>query len=321
MIYLRVHEYFKLNNNNDIKKMKNIKNMFMGLLLVSAFVPMNINSANAQTTCTSSHNHTIDGGNTGSTELYLRTGPSNTCLGDGARTSTWTVDGWGGRSTAIGADSFAEGRQSVAVGKDAYAEGYDSNAIGYNSYAWTSATAVGSNADASGVSSTAIGKDAFADGYRSTAIGKDSYAQDAYSTALGAHSSAEARNSVALGYGSISTRENTVSVGSIGNERQITNVAAGTQGTDAVNVNQLSKVQNKVTAGVAMAMAMGGGANIPQGKSNALSMAVGAFDDKQAVAASYSTVINPSTQLNASVGYGMGSESQLGARVGATFSW
>jgi hypothetical protein len=293
--------FFKINNNNkNITKMKNLKNTFMALLLVSAFVPMNINSANAFDCGTRSFANLEDGSDPYS--ITIRTGSSNTCLGQGSATA-----GWDGRSTAIGASS--------------YAEGIDSTAVGYDSYAWASATAVGSNAIAYGASSTAIGKDAYAEGYRSTAIGKDSYAQDAYSTALGARSSAEARNSVALGYGSISTRENTVSVGSIGNERQITNVAAGTQGTDAVNVNQLSKVQNKVTAGVAMAMAMGGGANIPQGKSNALSMAVGAFDDKQAVAASYSTVINPSTQLNASVGYGMGSESQLGARVGATFSW
>jgi autotransporter adhesin len=37
----------------------------------------------------------------------------------------------------------------------------------------------------------------------------------------------------------VADRANTVSVGSAGNERQITNVAAGTQATDAVNVAQL----------------------------------------------------------------------------------
>ena len=70
-----------------------------------------------------------------------------------------------------------------------------------------------------------------------------------------------------------------------------------------------------------MAMAMGGGANIPQGKNNAFTMAVGAFDTQQAVAASYATVVSPNAQINASVGYGMGGESQLGARIGTTFSW
>src|SRR5690606_41157957 len=55
-----------------------------------------------------------------------------------------------------------------------------------------------------------------------------------------------ALNSVALGSGSIADRERTVSVGAAGLERQITNVAAGTEDTDAVNVAQL----NEVTDGV-----------------------------------------------------------------------
>ena len=44
----------------------------------------------------------------------------------------------------------------------------------------------------------------------------------------------------ALRDGSIADRANTVSVGSADNQRQITNVAAGTQTTDAVNVGQLN---------------------------------------------------------------------------------
>ena len=49
-------------------------------------------------------------------------------------------------------------------------------------------------------------------------------------------------NSVALGANSNDGgRANVVSVGSVNAERQLTNVAAGTQGTDAVNVNQLTQ--------------------------------------------------------------------------------
>lgn len=55
---------------------------------------------------------------------------------------------------------------------------------------------------------------------------------------------------MALGAGSVADRENTVSVGSAGNERAITNVMAGTQDTDAVNVQQLkgetAKIQQSV---------------------------------------------------------------------------
>ena len=47
---------------------------------------------------------------------------------------------------------------------------------------------------------------------------------------------------MALGAGSEADRDNSVSVGSVGGERQITNVAAGTEDTDAVNKGQLDEV-------------------------------------------------------------------------------
>jgi len=59
--------------------------------------------------------------------------------------------------------------------------------------------------------------------------------------AAGAGASASANNAVALGAGAVADREDTVSVGRAGGERQITNVAAGVQGTDAVNVSQLNE--------------------------------------------------------------------------------
>src|SRR5437870_7442136 len=49
-----------------------------------------------------------------------------------------------------------------------------------------------------------------------------------------------AANSVAIGSGSVATLANTVSFGTPGNERRLTNVAAGVNPTDAVNVSQLS---------------------------------------------------------------------------------
>jgi autotransporter adhesin len=56
---------------------------------------------------------------------------------------------------------------------------------------------------------------------------------------LGTGSQAIANDSVALGSGCITDRANTISVGTAGNERQIANVASGTVGADAVNLNQL----------------------------------------------------------------------------------
>ena len=70
--------------------------------------------------------------------------------------------------------------------------------------------------------------------------GETATASGVHATAMGANSVASADNSVALGANSVADRANTLSVGAAGSERQITNVAAGTQGTDAVNVNQLN---------------------------------------------------------------------------------
>jgi trimeric autotransporter adhesin len=54
---------------------------------------------------------------------------------------------------------------------------------------------------------------------------------------------------VALGSGSIANVANTVSVGAPGSERRITNVAAGINPTDAVNVSQLSSMASSLGAG------------------------------------------------------------------------
>jgi autotransporter adhesin len=60
------------------------------------------------------------------------------------------------------------------------------------------------------------------------------------STAVGSGATSTGKNSVALGNASNDGgRANVISVGAVGGERQVTNVAAGTQTTDAVNVGQL----------------------------------------------------------------------------------
>ncbi len=85
--------------------------------------------------------------------------------------------------------------------------------------------------------------DPSASGANSAAGGAGSAAAGANSTALGNGSQAQADNSVALGAGSVANRANTVSVGASGAERQVVNVADGTQATDAVNVRQLQASQ------------------------------------------------------------------------------
>ncbi|KAA9000908.1 hemagglutinin [Stenotrophomonas cyclobalanopsidis] len=85
--------------------------------------------------------------------------------------------------------------------------------------------------------------DPAATGANSAAGGAGSTAAGANSTALGNGAQAQADNSVALGAGSVADRANTVSVGAAGAERQVVNVADGTQATDAVNVRQLQASQ------------------------------------------------------------------------------
>ncbi|AMP12616.1 hep_Hag family protein [Collimonas pratensis] len=100
-----------------------------------------------------------------------------------------------------------------------------------------------------------------ATGTDAMAMGKNTTASGGNAVAVGPGASATASNGVAIGAGSTADRaglggakesfsntavastQGAVSVGSAGNERQITNVAGGTQATDAVNVRQLQAVQ------------------------------------------------------------------------------
>jgi trimeric autotransporter adhesin len=138
-------------------------------------------------------------------------------------------------------DAAASGAQAVAAGANAEASGDQSSALG-------------SGTQASGASATAVGSQASASGSMSTAIGANANAVGNNSVALGQGASASADGSVALGQGSLATRANSVSVGSVGNERTITNVAPGVEGTDAVNVNQLNAVASQAASTAAGAV-------------------------------------------------------------------
>ncbi|RAD12032.1 YadA family autotransporter adhesin, partial [Burkholderia multivorans] len=92
-----------------------------------------------------------------------------------------------------------------------------------------------------GPNSSAGGSGAVASGSNSTAVGNNALASGNGTTAIGVGASASGNNSTAIGNGSNDGgRSNVVAVGSADSARQIVNVAAGTQGTDAVNVNQLN---------------------------------------------------------------------------------
>jgi autotransporter adhesin len=104
-------------------------------------------------------------------------------------------------------------------------------------------------ATASGTLSVASGANAVASGAKSVASGANAVSSGVNAVAIGSSATASASNSVALGANAVADRANSVSVGttSAGGQRQIVNVEAGTQGTDAVNVNQM---QQSVNTGV-----------------------------------------------------------------------
>ena len=179
-------------------------------------------------------------------------------------------------SVAIGNDISYIGYSSTAVGQQAYATGDVSTAIGtmtnvdadYNkTHAdWRKAgyqsTAIGAYSGSWGIASTALGGYSRADEKFATAVGYGSHATAERATTLGAKAEANAYESVAIGAFSVADREaeagvvgafapegadgltwkakaGAVSVGSDTITRQITNVAAGSEATDAVNVAQL----------------------------------------------------------------------------------
>ena len=83
------------------------------------------------------------------------------------------------------------------------------------------------------------GARASANATNAVAVGESASVSAASATAIGQGASASAEGAVAIGQNAVADRANTVSVGSADNQRQVTNVAAGTQATDAANVAQV----------------------------------------------------------------------------------
>ncbi|HIH2624920.1 TPA: YadA-like family protein [Burkholderia cenocepacia] len=191
-------------------------------------------------------------------------------------------------AAAIGSSTAASGANAVAVGLQSGAGSNNSVAIG--SFAQTGAgqdysVAVGSNVQTNGTQAVSLGANAQANGDYALAVGNNgaqaigdgsiavgnaanvragstnaiaigtgaNVARSVASAmALGANATAGAANSIALGADSFSNRANALSVGRAGAERQIVNVAAGTQATDAVNVSQLKGVTDSLGGGTAI---------------------------------------------------------------------
>ncbi|MGF6304594.1 YadA-like family protein [Paraburkholderia sp. WC7.3d] len=148
-------------------------------------------------------------------------------------------------STITSAAASASTPGSIAIGAGA-------NAKGDVDYDGSSAIAIGDSAKANGGGAIALGEMAVVNGDRSAAFGPASTVSASNSVALGFGSTVTATNSVALGVNSVADRANTVSVGATTGQRQIVNLAAGTQSTDAVNLSQLGGVVNALGGGAAI---------------------------------------------------------------------
>ncbi|WP_298734823.1 YadA-like family protein [uncultured Psychrobacter sp.] len=186
----------------------------------------------------------------------------------------------GQQSIAIGANVVSSGNSSIAIGGDDLdAASADAGAM---FTAYTGSSLVESppymvNTESDGAASIAIGAKALSEGALSTAVGVRSSSAGDASSAFGMGSSAVAEGSVALGAGSVANvaggamgydptgssdaaikstqsgaRYGAVSVGNgaEGGNRQIVNVAAGTNDSDAVNVAQLKGLSGVVNQGL-----------------------------------------------------------------------
>ncbi|MBN2721847.1 MAG: YadA C-terminal domain-containing protein, partial [Campylobacterales bacterium] len=105
------------------------------------------------------------------------------------------------------------------------------------------------------------------------------------------------------------------------NGNQIHGLAAGTVGTDAVNLNQLNNLENDMSKGIAATTAI---ANIPQveaGKKASVGLGYGHYNGENAIAAGASWHFGAASNgiMKVSVGTGGSGETAVGA--GASWSW
>ena len=186
----------------------------------------------------------------------------------------------GSGAKAIGERSQANGYQAVAFSQSSVASGDNASAVGVNAVAsGTNASTDGLNARSEGTNAVARGENALASGTNASATadntvatGSNTSASASGSVALGAESTADrAARAPGAAADETATAANgkvyampdadaadaaaisatvkgdlgAVSVGDASNTRQIINVAAGSEDSDAVNVAQLKAVASK----------------------------------------------------------------------------
>ncbi|RZA35071.1 MAG: hypothetical protein EOP92_12430 [Lysobacteraceae bacterium] len=169
-------------------------------------------------------------------------------------------------STAIGFRSQTNARQGLAMGFYSQANGLGALASGRHALAngefsvavgnWTGA-ALGDpfldlDLDGDGVFD-ADSRQTIAHGANASAFGPAALALSADSVAIGHGARSGVAGAVAIGANSFADRGNSVSFGSDTLQRQLIQVAAGTQGNDAVNLSQLQAVATALGSGASYA--------------------------------------------------------------------
>ena len=186
-------------------------------------------------------------------------------------------------SIAIGTGSQAHGENSISIGHGNIVEGKGSGAIGdpthiTGDYSYS----IGNNNKIASDNSFIIGNNIETKKGvdEAVALGNKAQISTKGGVALGAHSNANTaaiKDKTSVAYGSNQAVQNTikgemgaVSVGNNQETRQITNVAAGKEDTDAVNVAQLKaaveNINGATTTGVAMSNKIKGGAAYDKSK-------------------------------------------------------
>ena len=174
------------------------------------------------------------------------------------------------KAIAFGTSSSASGNKSIAFGYNTLGGSENSIAFGVEAKAHKKdGIAFGSSANASEANSIAFGGNAQALHENVITIGKDSKATKKGAMTIGEGAQSNANNSLALGNGTIINQEDiknknakytndgfeiengVVAIANKGKERRLVNLAAGREDTDAVNVKQLSEVNDNLAKSIA----------------------------------------------------------------------
>ena len=144
-----------------------------------------------------------------------------------------------------GAIAVVGGANTVSKQTDSTVIGYDNQLIGDKEKTSHDVFMAGSHNKLNNVSDSIVmgNKNAITGVSNVISFGHENSISANNAVAIGSGAGVSAEGGVALGVGSVADRANAVSVGSTGAERQIINVAKGTEDTDAVNVSQLKDVK------------------------------------------------------------------------------